>query len=138
MKRRHRAVFLATIAAIVLVPAMAVFAQTQPNWNITLPADPGTGSQKVRLESGVLNVSRTFPQNTVRFSVPMKQIATITSPYQYKKNWLIDLHLSKKTTIVNSLDVVHTVDRTPADEVSLMFLSQADAAQAREFLLSHR
>ena len=132
------AALLLAITGIALAPFPAALAQSQPNWNITLPADPGTGTQKVSLESGILNVSRTFPQNTMRVSVPVKQITTISSPYLYKKNWLIDLHLSEKVTMTNALKVVNTVDKTQTDELSLLFLSQADATQARTFLLSHR
>ena len=133
--RPHGALRLAAIAAAVAV-AFPAFAQSVPHWNVTLPASPGTSSQKVSIAYGVLSVERTFPQNTMQVLVPLKQIATISQPYAYKGNWLIDLKLSRNATIVNKLNV-GMVDRTPTREVSLMFLNRADAAQARAYLLTH-
>ena len=111
-------------------------AQSLPNWNVKLPANPGTSSQTVVLASGVLSVKRVFAQNTVQVSVPLNQIATVSQPYLYKTNWLIDLKLSKKATQVNALNL-GLVDRSPVAEVSLLFLNRADAAQARAYLMTH-
>ena len=132
-RRSLRLLAIAIAAAAIALPALA---QSLPNWNVKLPGNPGTGSQKVVLASGALSVERVFPQNTMQFSVPLKQIATISQPYLYKTNWLIDLKLSKKTTLVNTLNV-GMVDRTPVAEVSLLFLNRADAAQARAYLMTH-
>jgi hypothetical protein len=71
----------------------------------------------------------------MQVSVPLKQITTISQPYLYQKNWLIDLKLSKKATLVNKLNV-GMVDRSAVAEVSLLFLNRADAAQARAYLMT--
>ena len=80
------------------------------------------------------NVDRVFPQNVVHVSVPLKNVVTISQPYLYKNGWLIDLKLGKKAMMVNTLNV-GMVDRTPTDEVSLLFLNRVDAAQARAYLM---
>jgi hypothetical protein len=120
------------VAAIIL-PA---YAARLPHWNVTLPANPGTSTQRVSIAAGVLSTDRVFPQNTVHIAFPLKNISSVTQPYIYKKNWLIDLKLSKKTMMVSKLNV-GMVDRTPTDEVSLFFLNRADAANARSYLLAH-
>lgn len=121
---------------IVLLTASAALSQSVPNWNVKLPARPGASSQKVTLASGVLTIERVFPQNTMDVTVPTKQIASISQPYQYQTNWLIDLKLTKSATMINKL-TTGLVDRSPVGEVSLLFLNRADAAQARAYLLTH-
>jgi hypothetical protein len=125
---------LAAIVAAALAVASPVSAQSLPHWNVTLPANPGTSTQKVTVAAGVLSVDRVFPQNTVHVSLPLKDVASITQPYRYQNNWLIDLKLRKKAVMVNTLNV-GMIDRTPTDTVSLLFLNRSDAAQARAFLL---
>jgi hypothetical protein len=122
-------------AIALLAVARPAGAQTAPHWNVQLPAHPGTGSQKVTIASGVLTVWRTFPQNTMQISVPLKDVTSISQPYLYQNDWLIDLKLSTKVTMVNKLNV-GMVDRTQISEASLMFLDQADAVQARTYLLA--
>jgi hypothetical protein len=113
--------------AIVLVTASAALPQSVPHWNVKLPAKPGVSSQKVTLAAGVLTIERVFP---------LTQIASISQPYQYQTNWLIDLKLTKNATMVNKL-ITGLVDRSPVGEVSLLFLNRTDAAQARAYLLTH-
>jgi ribonuclease PH len=132
----HSSVRLLAIGVMAAAMTLPAHAQSVPNWNVKLPANPGTSSQTVALASGVLSVERVFPQNTTQFSVPLNQIAAISQPYLYKTNWLIDLKLSKKTTMVNTLNV-GMVDRSPVAEVSLLFMNRADAAQARAYLMAH-
>jgi hypothetical protein len=122
--------------AIVLVTASAALPQSVPHWNVKLPAKPGVSSQKVTLAAGVLTIERVFPQNTMDVTVPLTQIASISQPYQYQTNWLIDLKLTKNATMVNKL-ITGLVDRSPVGEVSLLFLNRTDAAQARAYLLTH-
>ena len=126
---------LLVVAAAVVAVTLPAYAQTLPNWNVTLPANPGSSSQKVSINHGILSVERTFPQNTLLVLVPLKQIATISQPYLYQKTWLIDLELSKHATMVNKLNL-GMVDRSSVGEVSLLFLNRADAAQAREYLMA--
>lgn len=128
---------LLVVAAAVFAIELPAAAQSLPHWNVTLPANPGTSTQKVSVAGGVLSTDRVFPQNTVHVGVPLKDITSITQPYVYQKNWAIDLKLSKKTTMVNKLNL-GMIDRTPTDEVSLFFLTRADAAAARSYLLLRR
>jgi hypothetical protein len=127
---------LLAIAVAAGAMALPAHAQSLPNWNVKLPANPGASSQTVTIRSGALSVVRVFPQNTMQISIPLKQITTISQPYLYKSDWLIDLKLSKKATMVNKLNV-GMVDRSPTGEVSLLFLNRADAAQARAYLIAH-
>jgi hypothetical protein len=119
------------------MPAVAG-AQAVPKWNVTLPAAPGTSTQKVTLTSTTLTIKSVFSQSNFVAVVPLKSIKSITQPYLYtNKNWLIDLKLSPKVTTVNNVTVVNSVQTEQADEVSLQFLKQADAAAARAYLLAH-
>jgi hypothetical protein len=128
-----RSFFAVAIAVVaMLLPA---YAATVPHWNVTLPANPGTSTQRVSIAAGVLSTDRVFPQNTVHIAFPLKDVVSITQPYLYQKNWLIDLKLRKKTMMVSKLNL-GMVDRTPSDEVSLFFLNRADAAAARAYLLA--
>ena len=127
---------LALTLALALAAPVPAIAQSVPHWNVKLPARPGTTAQKVTLAAGVLTIERVFPQNTMDVTVPMTQIASITQPYQYQTNWLIDLKLTKNAMMVNKL-ITGLVDRSPVGEVSLLFLNRADAAQARAYLLTH-
>jgi hypothetical protein len=126
---------LLTFAGIFVTLSVPAFAQSVPNWNVTLPADPGTATQAVRLASGVLTVDRKFSTGSFHFAVPLKSVTSITEPYLYKKNWLIDLHLTKKISAVNTMNagMVQTLD---TDEPSLLFLNKADAAAGRAYLLA--
>ena len=68
----------------------------------------------------------------------MKSIRSISKPYLYtNKNWLIDLKLDPKATQVTTLTVVNSVRTDAVDEVSLQFLTEADAVAARSYLLMH-
>jgi hypothetical protein len=131
-----RALLLALLAAVALPVAAA--AQTVPHWNVTLPASPGTSTQKVTLTATTLTIDGVFPQNKIHTVVPLKSILSITKPYLYtNKNWLIDLKLSPKATQVNTLTVVSHTDTNQIDEASLQFLKEADAAAARTYLMAH-
>jgi hypothetical protein len=128
-----RSFFAVAIAVVaMLLPA---YAATVPHWNVTLPANPGTSTQRVSIAAGVLSTDRVFPQNTVHIAFPLKDVVSVTQPYLYQKNWLIDLKLRKKTMMVSKLNL-GLVDRTASDEVSLFFLNRADAAAARAYLLA--
>jgi hypothetical protein len=125
------------LVAALAIP-VAVAAQTVPHWNVTLPADPGTSKQKVTLTRTTLTIDGVFPQNKIRTVVPLKSIVSITQPYLYKnKNWLIDLKVSPKATMVNTITVVSSSDTSQVDEVSLQFLNRSDASTARTYLLAH-
>jgi len=121
-------------AAFALGPLCAL-AQSAPNWNVTLPGQPGTAVQTVSLAAGTLTVERKFEQGSFHFAVPLKTVSSITEPFLYQKNWLIDLHLSKNVTAVNKMNVGMVQTRT-TDDVSVMFLSKPDAAGGRAYLLS--
>jgi hypothetical protein len=123
------------VAVAVVAMMLPAYAAGLPHWNVTLPANPGTSTQRVSITAGVLSTDRVFPQNTVHIAFPLKDVTSITQPYLYQKNWLIDLKLRKKTMMVSKLNV-GMVDRTPSDEVSLFFLNRADAAAARAYLLA--
>jgi hypothetical protein len=131
--------FKSTVLAVAFaVLPLAAVAQSLPHWNVTLPADPGTSTQKVALTATSLTIDSVFPQNKIHSAVPLKSIASITQPYLYKnKNWLIDLKLSPKATMTNTLTVVSHTESEQVDEVSLQFLKQSDAAAARAYLLAH-
>jgi hypothetical protein len=117
---------------------MVAGAQAVPHWNVTLPAAPGTSTQRVTLTSTTLTIDSVFPQNNIRSVVPLKSITSITQPYLYtNKNWLIDLKVSPKVAMVNTLTVVSHTETNQVDEVSLQFLKRADAAAARAYLLAH-
>jgi hypothetical protein len=126
---------LFAFALVLVTLALPAFAQSVPNWNVTLPADPGTATQAVSLASGILTVNRKFSTGSFHFAVPLKSVRSITEPYLYKKNWLIDLHLTKKISAVNTMNagMVQTMD---TDEPSLLFLNKADAAAGRAYLLT--
>ncbi len=83
----------------------------------------------------MLTIERVFAQNTIDVTVPVTQIASISQPYQYQTNWLLDLKLTKRVTLVNKL-ITGLIDRTPVAEVSLLFLNRADAARARAYLVA--
>jgi hypothetical protein len=139
MQASRRLLPLAFAFAIaVLGTVLPAFAQSVPNWNVTLPANPDKGVQKVTLVAGRLTATVTYSQNTFHFSLPLKTVASITPPYLYSnKAWLIDLKLRQKTITVNNITPINKIDKTPADEVSLQFLTQADAAAGRAYLLAH-
>jgi hypothetical protein len=126
---------LYAFAGLLVSLSVPAFAQSPPNWNVTLPADPGSSTQKVSVNSGVLTVDRKFSEGSFHFAAPLKSIASITEPYLYKKNWLIDLHLNKKISVINSMNV-GMVQTRDTDEVSLLFLNKADASTGRAYLLS--
>jgi hypothetical protein len=132
-----RALFCALVLFAAAPPVVAG-AQAVPNWNVTLPAAPGTSKQKVTLTSSLLTIDSVFPQNKIRSVVPLKSITSITQPYLYtNKNWLIDMKVSPKVAMVNTLTVVSHTETDQVDEVSLQFLKQADAAAARAYILAH-
>jgi biopolymer transport protein ExbD len=132
-----KSLFCALALFIAAMP-LAADAQTVPNWNVTLPAAPGTSTQKVTLTSSSLTINSVFSQSKFREVVPLKSIKSITQPYLYtNKNWLIDLKVSPKVTTVNTITVVNSVQTDQVDEVSLQFLKRADAAAARAYLLAH-
>ncbi|HEX3466741.1 MAG TPA: hypothetical protein VHT05_01420 [Candidatus Elarobacter sp.] len=130
---RSALVFIAALA-VALTAATPAGAQPLPNWNVKLPAHPGSATQTVALAGGVLTLRRTFPQNTMTVSVPLTRISAVSQPYEYQSNWLIDLRLGKNVTLVNKL-TTGLVDRTPVPTVSLMFPNANDAAGARTYLL---
>ncbi len=134
LARFSRRLLFAVAVAFVLMRVPAI-AQNVPHWNVTLPADPGTATQTVSLASGTVTIDRKFSEGSFRFAAPLKSVVSITQPYVYKKNWLIDLHLSKKITATNTMNagMVQTRD---TDEVSILFLSKSDAAGARAYLLN--
>ncbi len=109
----RRVLPLALAFAIALLgTTLPAFAQAVPNWNVTIPANPGTGKQKVTLVAGRLTVNVQYAQNLWHFSLPLKTVASITKPYLYtNKAWLIDLKLSKKTVTVNTIAVINKVDK---------------------------
>jgi hypothetical protein len=123
------------VAVAFVLPQAPVIAQNVPHWNVTLPADPGTATQTVSLTSGTVTVDRKFSEGSFQVAVPLKSVVSITQPYVYKKNWLIDLHLSKKITATNKMNV-GMVQTRDTDEVSILFLSKSDAADARTYLLN--
>jgi hypothetical protein len=128
---------LVLLLAVVVIP-IAAAAQAVPHWNVTLPADPGTSTQKVKLTATKLTIDSVFPQNKIHWVVPLKSIVSITKPYLYKnKNWLIDLNVKPKATMVNTLTVVSHTESNQVDQVSLQFLKEADAAAARTYLTAH-
>jgi hypothetical protein len=139
MQASRRVLFLAFAFAIAVFGAvLPAVAQSVPNWNVTLPANPDRGVQKVTLVAGRLTATVTYSQNTFHFSLPLKTVASITPPYLYtSKAWLIDLKLRQKTITVNNITPINKVDKTPVDEVSLQFLTRADAAAGRAYLLAH-
>jgi hypothetical protein len=135
--RRFLALAFAVAIALLgtVVPALA---QSVPHWNVTVPANPGTGAQKVKLVAGRLTLDVAYSQGTFHFSLPLKTVASITPPYLYtNKAWLIDLKLRQKTVTVTTVPMINKVDKTPADEVSIQFLTRADAAAGRAYLLAH-
>jgi hypothetical protein len=135
--RRFVPVALAFAMAL-LGTVLPAFGQSVPNWNVTLPANPDRGVQKVTLVAGRLTATVTYSENTFHFSLPLKTVASITPPYLYtSKAWLIDLKLRVKTVTVNAITPINKVDKTPTDQVSIQFLTQADAAAGRAYLLAH-
>jgi hypothetical protein len=139
MQTSRRCLPLAFAIAIALLgTVLPALAQGVPNWNVTIPASPGTGVQKVTLVAGRLTVNVAYSQNTFHFSLPLKTVGSITPPYLYtNKAWLIDLKLRQKTITVNTITPINKIDKTPADEVSIQFLTQGDAAAGRAYLLAH-
>ena len=135
---RRRLPLAFALAIALLGTALPAFGQSIPHWNVTLPANPDRGVQKVTLVAGKLTVNVAYSQNTFHFSLPLKTVASITPPYLYDgKAWLIDLKLRQKTVTVNSITPINKVDKTPEDEVSIQFLTRADAAAGRAYLLAH-
>jgi hypothetical protein len=113
--------------------ATPAFAQSTPNWNVTLPLNQGHAIQRVQLSQKTLTIDRTFPQNKAHFAVPLAYISHISSPYPHGATWSIDLKLSKAIKMRSTLDIGPT-DVMSTDEVSLTFLSKDDAAAARIYL----
>ena len=115
---------------------LAAIAQAVPNWNVTLPAAPGTSTQKVTLTPATRWPSTSFAQQDAR-RVPLIR-SLISKPYLYtNKNWLIDLNVKPKVNQVNTLTVVSHTDTTAVDQVSIQFLKEADAAAGRSYLMAH-
>ena len=79
------------LACLLLVAApLTARSQGLPHWNVTLPASPGTSTQKVALTSRTLTIESVFPQNNVRTVVPLKSIVSISKPYLYTEQELAD------------------------------------------------
>ncbi len=117
---------------------LAAVAQAAPNWNVTLPADPGTSKQTVTLSPTALTLTAVFPQNKIKDTVALASIVSVGKPELYKKTWQLDLKLKPKSgTDVNVLSEINRTDTNKIDDLYISFLTEADAAAGRTFLLAH-
>ena len=111
------------------------FAQTAvPNWNVTVPADPGHAVQRVTLTATAITIDRTFSENKAHVVIPLETIASVSEPYFRKGAWAIDLELSKPAKLVSVLNIGPT-DTLKTSEYSVLFLTKDDAAAAKAYLL---
>ena len=117
------------------VAASAASAAALPNWNVSLPSGQGRIVQRVALSGGTLTLDRAFPDHKAHFTVPLKSIATISSPSSDGGAWDIDLQLSAKAPFSATLGNGH-VETMQTDRVSVGFLTKTDATAGRTFLLS--
>ncbi len=66
---------LPILLAATLGLAAPGFAQTAvPNWNVTVPADPGHAVQRVTLTATAIAIDRTFSENKARVVIPRKRV----------------------------------------------------------------